>query len=293
MKRQIIYTLIAAACSAQVALAATPLTSPRAQDLPERVEARQATELLNRAVTFLQRAGADVAMPIFNTKGGPFTDGDLYVFVLRKDGVVTADGSEPTALVGKNAKDLRDAGGRPFVANMLEGAAKSGEGQVEFEWLNRVDNRLELKHLSYRLVGDYIVSVGYYIPHGTAEQAKALLERAVEALRRDGPGRAFTQFNNPHGAYVKDDLYVFVVGVDDGIFYSSPMSPGYVGTNATDLRDAAGKPIIREMVDQAKEKGLGSIDYVWRNPVSNKVENKHTLYQRVDRWLLGVGYYTR
>ncbi|MBL8484097.1 MAG: cache domain-containing protein [Rhodocyclaceae bacterium] len=293
MKRLLLTTLVAAACAGQLAYAATPVTSARSTDLPERVEARQATELMNRAVTFLQRAGADVAMPIFNTKGGPFTDGELYVFVVRKDGVITADASEPTALVGRNAKDLTDAGGRPFIRNMLEGAAKSGEGQVEFEWLNRVDNRVELKHLNYRLVGDYVVSVGYYIPHGTAEQAKALLERAVDALRRDGPGRAFTQFNNPNGAFVKDDLYVFVIGTEDGIFYSSPMSPGYVGTNASELRDAAGKPIIREMMEAAKEKGGGTIDYVWRNPVSNRVENKHTLFQRVDRWVLGVGYYTR
>ena len=43
----------------------------------------------------------------------------------------------------------------------------------------------------------------------------------------------------------------------------------------------------------ARKQGSGSVDYVWRNPATNAVEQKHTLIQRVDDVLLGVGYYTR
>jgi cytochrome c len=32
---------------------------------------------------------------------------------------------------------------------------------------------------------------------------------------------------------------------------------------------------------------------VWRNPATNAVEQKHSLIQRVDKVLLGVGYYSK
>jgi cytochrome c len=37
--------------------------------------------------------------------------------------------------------------------------------------------------------------------------------------------------------------------------------------------------------------GRDSVNFVWRNPATNAVEAKHSLIQRVDNVLLGVGYY--
>ena len=50
-------------------------------------------------------------------------------------------------------------------------------------------------------------------------------------------------------------------------------------------------PMVQEMIDQARIKGSGVVDYVWRNPVTNAVERKRTFIQRVENSLLGVGYY--
>jgi hypothetical protein len=57
------------------------------------------------------------------------------------------------------------------------------------------------------------------------------------------------------------------------------------------LLEAAGKPLFKEMIELAREQGEGTVDYVWRNPATNAVEQKHSLIQRVDDVLLGVGYY--
>lgn len=59
-----------------------------------------------------------------------------------------------------------------------------------------------------------------------------------------------------------------------------------------EVRDAAGEPLFQEMIELAKKDGSGSVDYVWRNPATNAVEQKHTLIRRVGDVLLGVGYYT-
>lgn len=40
---------------------------------------------------------------------------------------------------------------------------------------------------------------------------------------------------------------------------------GLAGKNALDLRDAAGKPLVEEMISVATQKGKGVVDYVWRN----------------------------
>lgn len=86
---------------------------------------------------------------------------------------------------------------------------------------------------------------------------------------------------------------MFVVGLADGKFHAMGANPGLVGLDVKDLKDAAGKPIIQDMIAIVKEKGSGVYDYVWRNPATNKVEPKHSYIERVDDYLIGVGYYTK
>ncbi|MPN53077.1 hypothetical protein SDC9_200740 [bioreactor metagenome] len=45
------------------------------------------------------------------------------------------------------------------------------------------------------------------------------------------------------------------------------------------------------MLDLAKSKGEGTVDYVWRNPVTNAVEKKRTFVRREGNSLIGVGFY--
>jgi cytochrome c len=45
------------------------------------------------------------------------------------------------------------------------------------------------------------------------------------------------------------------------------------------------------MLDLAKTKGEGTVDYVWRNPVTNAVEKKRTFIRRENGSLIGVGFY--
>lgn len=124
--------------------------------------------------------------------------------------------------------------------------------------------------------------------------ARAMLERAVGYMQQNPAERAFAAFNNQGGAFRKNDLYVFVVGIDDGVMHANGGAPeALVGEDVRDLRDAASKPLIREMLDVATRDGKGTVDYVWLNRMTNKVENKTALLARVDRYVVGVGYYTR
>lgn len=127
-----------------------------------------------------------------------------------------------------------------------------------------------------------------------AEDARAMLDRAVDYLQSNSSERAFAAFNNQGGTFRKNDLYVFVVGIDDGVMHAYGAAPeAIVGENVRDLQDAAGTPVVRKMLDALERDDRGAVDYVWLNRMTNRVEPKTTLVARVDRYLVGVGYYPR
>jgi len=111
-------------------------------------------------------------------------------------------------------------------------------------------------------------------------------------LRRLGAGKAFASFNDTRGAFVRDDLYVFAVDLQNGQFLAHGMNPKLTGTDAASLHDVEGRPLVRQMIELAKAQGEGTVDYVWRNPVTNAVEKKRSFVRRANGSLIGVGFYS-
>jgi cytochrome c len=259
----------------------------------ERGEAKQATALLDLAVDYLRKSGPEKSLSAFNDRNGGFVRNEYYVFMLGLDGILVASGGEPKWEIGSNVRDLHDAAGKYFVRDMLAQAKTNESGTVEYRWLNRIDNRLEVKTTQFRKVGNYLVCVGYYIPRASAEEAATMLNQAVALLRHSDAKTAFSTFNDPHGHYVVNDRYVFAIGLDDGKYRASGAAPTLTGTDAREITDAAGKPLVKEMIALASQTGYGTVDYLWRNPATNGVEQKHTMIRRVDDVILGVGYYTK
>ena len=259
----------------------------------DRAKASRASELLDAAVAFLRHNGPQQAFAAFNDPKGSFVYGPYYVFVVGPDGLMRANGGTQMSLAGVNALELRDAAGKPMIRDLLALAAQQPSGSMEYRWLNPEDHRIEVKLSLYQKVDDNVVSVGYYTPRATRQDAQALLGRAVAYVQQAGPEQAFAAFNNPQGGFMQDDQYVFVVGLDDGRYRASGASPQLNGMDVRGIRDAAGTPLFETMIALARKDGSGTVEYVWRNPATNAVESKHTLIQRVGDVLLGVGYYTR
>jgi len=253
-------------------------------------DAQRAQALLTRAVAFYRQQG-DGAFAAFNNPTD-FVDAELYVYVLGTDGVMLASGGSSAALIGRKVMNMRDAFGTPFFWDILEKAKTSDTGVVEYRWLNRLHHKPERKIAYFQKVGERLLAVGYYIPRASSEQAGAMLERAVAAVSAD-PDKALAAFNDLNGGFIEDDLYVFVVGLSDGKFRAHGVTSRLIGSDGYALTDPNGQPIIRQMLDALKDKDRGELDYAWRNPVTRKVENKHTQFRKVGDLLVGVGYYTR
>ena len=121
---------------------------------------------------------------------------------------------------------------------------------------------------------------------GTADEAKAMLERAVAALKADKAG-ALMKFTKGEGGFKDRDLYPFCGG-PDGNFTAHPK---LVGKSLKDLKDKAGKPLGQEIYAAATEGKIAQVSYMWPRPDSTEPVQKVSFVTRVGDQVCAVGYY--
>ena len=121
------------------------------------------------------------------------------------------------------------------------------------------------------------------------ERAQYLLQRAV-ALYKEIKDLALAHFS-PQGEFVDDELYVYVISSKGVLLASGGKTSSVIGTNGADQQDAVGKLFVREMLDKARTKGSGTVEYHWLNPFTNKTERKVAYFQKVGDRIIAVGYY--
>jgi signal transduction histidine kinase len=125
---------------------------------------------------------------------------------------------------------------------------------------------------------------------GTANEATALVKKAVDYMKANGKEKAFAEFNNPKGQFIDRDLYIFVFDLN-GKTLAHGTNPKLLDKNLVDLKDADGKLFIKEFIDVANAKGKGWVDYKWPNPLTKAIEPKSTYIEKVGDVLVGCGIY--
>jgi cytochrome c len=126
--------------------------------------------------------------------------------------------------------------------------------------------------------------------HGTPEEAKAMVDKAVALIQADGVDKAFTVIDDSSGPFVDGDLYVFVTDFD-GVTRAHGVTKALIGKNLLKVKDADGRYFVQEMIDLAKTKGEGWVDYKWVNPATHKIEAKTSFVKRVGDMIVGCGVY--
>ncbi|MDD2903232.1 MAG: cache domain-containing protein [Syntrophales bacterium] len=125
---------------------------------------------------------------------------------------------------------------------------------------------------------------------GTADQAKALVEKAAAYHKANGKDKAIAAFNNPKGEFVQGDLYIFMMDENCNTL-AHGANAKLVGKNVAELKDADGKLFMQAMRDTAK-KGGGWVDYKWSNPATKKVQAKSSYIMPLgDGLFIGCGIY--
>lgn len=121
---------------------------------------------------------------------------------------------------------------------------------------------------------------------GTAAEAKAMLDKAVAALKADKAG-ALGKFAKGEGGFKDRDLYPFCGG-PDGNFTAHPT---LTGKSLKELKDKAGKSLGEEMYKVAAEGKVAEVAYMWPRPGQTEPVQKVSFVTKVGDQVCAVGYY--
>lgn len=125
---------------------------------------------------------------------------------------------------------------------------------------------------------------------GTADDAKALVERAASYYKQKGRDAAIAAFNDPSGEFRTKDLYLFGYSPDGKRIIHGAFKH-LIGRDITGDRDPDGKYYAKEMLEVGMTKGSGWVDYKYVNPATKKIEQKSSYVMKVDDLVLGSGFY--
>jgi len=252
-------------------------------------ESQRAQALLAKAVARYQARG-DSALAEFSRQGD-FVDGELYIYVVDTSGVMLASGGSSVALVGKSVVSVLDDDLKVAFRQAIEEPDDGTVRSAEYRWWNWQHAKVERKRVFYRRLGDRVLSVGYYMPRSSPEQARVLMQRVADLVRKD-PNATFALINQHDKQLTQDDLYAFVVDLKTQRFIAHGFLPRLIGIDFKSLRSTDGKPIGQEMLRQMENHETGELGYLWRNPMTGQNEFKKTFLQRVNGYVVAVGCYS-
>jgi len=125
-------------------------------------------------------------------------------------------------------------------------------------------------------------------PFGTEAEAKAMLEKAVAAVKAD-KAKALATFQKGESGFKDRDLYPFCANVGDGAMTAHP---ALMGKKIQDIVDKNGKKLGEEMQKVATEGKFAEVSYMWPRPGADTTPvQKVSFVTKVGDQICGVGYY--
>jgi hypothetical protein len=127
---------------------------------------------------------------------------------------------------------------------------------------------------------------------GTAQEARAMLDKAVAAVKSD-QAVALAMFNKGEGGFRDRDLYPFCFRIADGKGVATPLAVP-AGTDLRTLKDPTGKAYGQEAYAAAQkpEGQITEVNYMFPKPgTTTPAVAKVSFVTKVGDLICGVGYY--
>jgi hypothetical protein len=124
------------------------------------------------------------------------------------------------------------------------------------------EERMSRKLLSFAAFTILLIAMGtsaQAAQYGSADEAKAMLNKAVEAVKQD-KAKALDMFNKGEDGFKDRDLYVFCANASDGIVTAHPTAKG---EQLRDIKGKKGFPLGKEMMEKATEGQISEVTYWW------------------------------
>lgn len=145
-----------------------------------------------------------------------------------------------------------------------------------------------------------LAPVAHAAQRSNADDAVALVNRAIDYMKKNGNDKAIAEFNNLSSPFnvtsdinKNGDLYMFMFYANKGgVQVVHGKNAKIPGKDVIDMRDADGTYIIKEIIKACNTKdGKGWVNYKWPNPVSGAIESKQSYVVKVDEYCVGTGIY--
>lgn len=139
-----------------------------------------------------------------------------------------------------------------------------------------------------RMLTEAVASIR--LRQGSADEARALAEQAVQKVRQMGLAAAGGLFRQRDGGFIDRDLYVFVVD-RQAVYRVHGANPKMEGRPVSDVPGIDAERFRRDVWATA-ESGGGWVDYSIVHPETGKVAPKASFVMQLDEQLaLGCGVY--
>jgi hypothetical protein len=130
---------------------------------------------------------------------------------------------------------------------------------------------------------------------GTAQEARAMLDKAVAAVKADKT-KALDMINKGEGGFLDRDLYPFCSNISDGkiVAVASNNAKQFLGTDVRALKDATGKVYGPDIYAAAQkpEGQITEVAYLFPRPGANATPvSKVSFVTKAGDLGCGVGYY--
>ena len=273
------------------------LLAGSAHGAEQRQDSGELVAFVDRAVALIEKKG-ETSFGRFRVADSEWFRGDLYIFVWGLDGMRYVYPPDPSG-EGNNMRLLRDVSNKPigemFIATAAEG---EGRGWVHYQWprpggIFPAWKSTYIRRATAPSGESYLVGAGLYNMRMEQPFLIALVESAARLLAREGR-TAFDRLKDSAGEYMFMDTYVFVIG-RDGTELVNPAFPSLEGRKLLDYRDAAGKLLVREMIQRTQDGRTAWVTYRWPRPGQSDPAEKQAYVMRVrvdgEEMIVGAGMY--
>jgi hypothetical protein len=261
-------------------------------------------DLASELISFVQEAAeliekeGEAAFPTLRNHGGKWFKDDSYVFVWGLDGKRHVYPPDTTG-EGQNMRNLKDINDKPIGQLFIARAnSANGAGWVHYQWprpgeIFPVWKSTYIRRAISPAGNAYLVGSGRYNMPLNRTFIVDLVEDAAGMLKELGRA-GFARLRDDSDEFIFMDTYVFVVALN-GVEYVNPAFPNLEGRNLLDYKDAAGKFLVKEMIDKTENTSSAWVEYFWPRPGSGEAVKKLAHVRRIsvddEMMIIGAGLY--
>ncbi|MBI3230209.1 MAG: cache domain-containing protein [Burkholderiales bacterium] len=148
-----------------------------------------------------------------------------------------------------------------------------------------------LKYVLLALFAISFCQLSLAAKRASKEEAVALVKKAIAEYKSQGREKALAAISEPNGKFHDRELFVVTLDAQGTVIAHSVLKE-MMGANLLQFHDANNIYMVKDMMDKAKQKNSGwSVEYLFLNPVSKKMEKKLSYFEKYDDLLFFCGVY--